>query len=230
MWQIRLEQSASRQVCYKYDAFERDPVAQTGPADRVTGAWEDRRINLPGALTFGVNGYRGVYSGFSGFQPSAARGFIVFRPDHWSFANTDLGYAELFGDEAGIFGHEVDGLEYGFVDGLPVPLGSDGAPEGLEILAMGFASNSEKALGRDSRGYYADSEARAAATFLDGSVDADIVARRNRGSGMIVHFKNGDGEVFSAGTIEWVNGLLRQDFATQQVTRNVLDRFLRRLP
>jgi len=35
----------------------------------------------------------------------------------------------------------------------------------------------------------------------------------------------GKGEVFNAGTACWVHGLLREDFFTQQITRNVLDRF-----
>ena len=43
---------------------------------------------------------------------------------------------------------------------------------------------------------------------------------------MIVHFPKGRGEVFHAGTTEWVAGLLRRDPAVERVTRNVLDRFL----
>jgi hypothetical protein len=47
-----------------------------------------------------------------------------------------------------------------------------------------------------------------------------------RGSGMIVSFKRGRGEVFHAGSVEWVVGLLRRDAQVERVTRNVLDRFL----
>ncbi|MGE0008952.1 MAG: hypothetical protein AB7S92_25680 [Parvibaculaceae bacterium] len=45
---------------------------------------------------------------------------------------------------------------------------------------------------------------------------------------MIVHFHRGRGEVFHAGTCEWVAGLLRRDEMVARVTRNVLDRFLGR--
>jgi len=43
---------------------------------------------------------------------------------------------------------------------------------------------------------------------------------------MIVSFSKGRGEVFHAGSVEWVAGLLRQDAQVERVTRNVLDRFL----
>lgn len=36
----------------------------------------------------------------------------------------------------------------------------------------------------------------------------------------------GKGEVFCAGSCEWLTGLARGDFSTEQVTRNVLNRFL----
>ena len=45
---------------------------------------------------------------------------------------------------------------------------------------------------------------------------------------MIVNFRRGKGEVFHAGTCEWVAGLLRQDAMIEQVTKNVLDRYLGR--
>jgi hypothetical protein len=46
---------------------------------------------------------------------------------------------------------------------------------------------------------------------------------------MIVSMTRGQGEVFTAGSCEWLTGLARGDFCTQQITRNVLDRFLGRL-
>ena len=44
---------------------------------------------------------------------------------------------------------------------------------------------------------------------------------------MIVSFRRGQGEVFHAGSVEWVAGLLRRDPQVERVTRNVLARFLR---
>ena len=46
-------------------------------------------------------------------------------------------------------------------------------------------------------------------------------------SGVIVSFALGRGEVFNAGTCEWVNGLRLRDHGIETVTRNVLRRFLR---
>jgi hypothetical protein len=45
---------------------------------------------------------------------------------------------------------------------------------------------------------------------------------------MIVNFKRGKGEVFHAGTCEWVAGLLRKDAMVERVTANVLNRYLNR--
>ena len=48
-----------------------------------------------------------------------------------------------------------------------------------------------------------------------------------RGSSMIGVCKTGDGEIFNAGCCEWVSGLIKRDFFVEQVTRNVLNRFLK---
>ena len=45
---------------------------------------------------------------------------------------------------------------------------------------------------------------------------------------MIVNFPRGKGEVFHAGSCEWVAGLLRRDAMVERVTANVLDRYLGR--
>jgi hypothetical protein len=51
--------------------------------------------------------------------------------------------------------------------------------------------------------------------------------KAQRGSGMMITFTRGAGTVFHAGSCEWVAGLQRHDAATEQVTRNVLNRFVR---
>lgn len=226
MWQIRRDAAGSQQTCYKYLARERDPDAAANPA-LMTGAWEDPRIGYPGAVTFGVNALRGIYAGIYAMAPRSARGFNVFRHKHWSLEGTGLGYADMFGDEANIFSFEVDGLDYEFVDGLPVPKGTDGAPAGLEIIAMNWATKSEYGLAEDS--YYhalGDADARFVATVLEGDDSLAAIERHSRGSGMVVSFEKGQGEVFCAGTCEWVNGLIESDFYVDRITRNVLDRFL----
>lgn len=222
LWQIRLERESQTQIAYKYDARRLDPLSGT---PRMTSAWEDPQIDHPGARTFGVNALRGIYAAFGGMARRAARGFNVFRPEHWAFAGTGLGYADMFGDEASIFGYEMDGVDYTFEDGLPVPTGTDGAPDGLTILAMGFATLAESGLPEfESSLMLGDGDAQFRNSLL-GEPTADSLERHKRGSGMIVHFARGAGEVFTAGTCEWVNGLTEADVYTQQITKNVLDRF-----
>ena len=226
LWQIRLEQDQQRQLAYKYDARTLDPLAQADPVPQtITSAWEDPLVGYPGAATFGVNALRGVYAGFGAMASRAARGFNTFRPDHWSFAGTGLGYADMFGDEANIFGYEMDGLDYTFTDGLPVPTYTDGAPEGIQILAMGWATLAETGREEDAYSFMlGDGDARYRDALLgDGS--AASLAKNSRGSGMVVHFTRGAGEVYTAGTCEWVNGLIQGDFYTETITKNVLDRF-----
>jgi hypothetical protein len=224
-WQIRLEENNNRQIAFKYDARALDPVVNSNTAHTMTGAWEDPLVDYPGAATFGVNAFRGIYAGFGGMARRAARGFNVFRPTHWSFEGTGLAYADMFGDEANIFGFEMDGLEYTFVDGLPLPTYEDGAPPGTEIIAMGWATLAESGLPRDEYSLMlGDGDARFKASLF-GEADQASVDRHSRGSGMIVNFKRGSGEVFTAGTCEWVNGLIVGNLYTEAITRNVLDRF-----
>lgn len=47
---------------------------------------------------------------------------------------------------------------------------------------------------------------------------------RTYGSGMVAAFTRGKGEVFCAGTAEWVVGLMKKDFYTETITRNVLNK------
>jgi hypothetical protein len=222
LWQIRLERASQMQIAYKYDARRLDPEAGTS---RMTSAWEDPIIDHPGAKTFGVNALRGIYAAFGGMASRAARGFNVFRPEHWAFAGTGLGYADMFGDEASIFGYEMDGVDYTFADGLPVPTYRDGAPPTTSILAMGFATLAESGLPEfESSMMLGDGDAQFRNSLL-GEPTQESLERHKRGSGMVVHFTRGAGEVFTAGTCEWVNGLIEGDVYTQQITRNVLDRF-----
>jgi len=227
LWQIRLEQGGDRQVCYKFRAPEQDPVRGTDKARLLTTLWEAPEVNWPGAATFGVNGMEGLYAGWGGFTPRGQRGFTVYRPKHWIFGDTGLSYADIFGDEARIFGYEVDGLDYTFIDGLPYPTGRDGAATDIEILAMAPAVLAEaQQQGPGVRMYIADSDLRALVRLMTGSEDEVALARYRYGSGMVVAMRKGRGEVITAGSCEWVMGLTRNDPTTQQITRNILNRFV----
>lgn len=228
MWQVRIEENNGRQVCYKYLARDRDPLREENP-ELMTGAWEDPRVGYPGAETFGVNALRGIYAGVYSMAPRSSRGFNVFRHKHWALEGTGLGYADMFGDESNIFCFEVDGLDYNFVDGLPVPCHTDGAPQGLQIIAMNWATKAEYGLEEHSSYHWlSDADARFTASVLEGNEEQPAVERHSRGNGMVVSFERGKGEVFCAGTCEWVNGLIEKDFYVERITRNVLNRFLGR--
>ena len=225
-WQIRLEDEGHRQVCYKHLASTEDPVRGTKDARLLTSSWEDPLVGWPGATTVGVNGFGGIYASWGGFGPRGQRGFTVYRPSHWVFDGSDLHYGDIFGAEAGIFGYELDGLDYTFRRGLPYPTHSDGAPESVQILGMAPASNAEtEQQGEGFRYYLRDKDVKGIAYTLDGSASPENIAKRIYGAGMIVHMTRGKGEVVTAGTCEWIMGLKHNDFYTQQITRNVIDRF-----
>ena len=229
MWQTRLEQDGRRQVCYKYRARAEDPVFRSADPSRTTGSWEAREIGRPGAKTFGLNATRGLYAGWGGCAPRGVRGFPVYRPEHWAFAGTGLYYGDLLGAEGHAFGYEVDGLDYIIRGGLPEPSEGSGAPDGLQILAVGLSSLEEERIGAaaDDR-FLSDEDARFVAEITAGSDDEAAVERVKRGAGMIVNFARGRGEVFHAGSCEWVAALSRRDALIERVTTNVLARYLDR--
>ena len=221
LWQIRLEEQESRQVCYKYTAREADPVMGTAAQNTLTGAWEMPEIGRPGALTFGVNGLRGIYAGLGHCVARGAGGFTIYRPQHWAFAGTHLGYGDVLGASSRIFGYEVDGLDYEIRDGLPFPTGRDGAAPQIAILGLGLATAIE-----------ADHRIWGQTLYIgddDGAWKAGAMAEEpesaGRGSGMMISWRRGAGEVFTAATCEWVMGLARGDRQVERVTKNVLDRF-----
>ena len=226
IWQTRLEDHGRTQVCYKYRARDEDPVRDTDDQSSLTSAWEDKLVDWPGATSVGVNGLRGIYVGWGGFMPRASGGFTVYRSDHWAFAGTDLYYGDVFGAEARVFAYEVDGLDYTFRNGLPYPTHLDGAPHNVEILAMNVATTAEEAHDVEGADYYVlDADLDFKTLVLEGEVSPEAKEKHRYGSGMIVHMPKGKGEVFTAGTCEWVMGLKHRDAYTEQITRNVLKRF-----
>ncbi|MGP8035225.1 MAG: N,N-dimethylformamidase beta subunit family domain-containing protein [Steroidobacteraceae bacterium] len=229
MWQIRLERGGKAQVCYKYRARAEDPVYRSADPSRTSGSWEASETGRPGASTFGLNATNGLYAGWGACAPRGVRGFPVYRPEHWAFAGTGLCYGDLLGAQGHAFGYEVDGLDYSIRGGLPEPTGTSGAPPGLEILALGMASLKEERtdVPLDDR-FLSDDDAKYVAQTVLGDSSDSAVDRVKRGAGMIVGFARGRGEVFHAGSCEWVAALLRRDPMVERVTGNVLTRYLGR--
>ncbi|MCG7506006.1 N,N-dimethylformamidase beta subunit family domain-containing protein [Mesorhizobium retamae] len=229
MWQTRLEDEGRRQVCYKYRARAEDPVYRSADKTRTSGCWEAVETGRPAAQTFGLNALRGLYVGWGGCAPRGARGFPVYRPEHWAFAGTGIYYGDILGSEGHAFGYEVDGLDYVIRNGLPEPDVDSGAPDGLQILALGMSSLKEESADIPVEDQFlTDEDAKFVAEILRGDRSEASVEKIKRGCGMIVNFPRGDGEVFHAGSCEWVAALKRGDAMVERVTANVLDRYLGR--
>lgn len=226
LWQIRFEDEGRRQVCYKYIAREQDPLRNGDDSHLTSICWDAPETGRPGAQTFGLSGTRGVYAGWGGCSPRGAGGFTIYRPDHWIFEGADLYYGDVLGSASRVFGYEVDGVDHVVRDGLPYATGSDGAPENLEIFAMGLCSAYEADHGNGSKPFIGAEDAEFAAMALHGEASPELVDKYKRGSGMIAGFKRGSGEVITAGSCEWVAGLIDGDAQVERVTRNILDRFL----
>jgi hypothetical protein len=225
MWQIRLEDAGKTQVCYKEMAGKSDPLAGTSRSHLTTSMWEDPRVGRPGSLTFGLQAIHGIYARVGGAVPRGSGGFITYRPNHWAFADADLYYGDSFGASARIFGFELDGLEYEFRDGLPFPKESAVIPAGLEILAMNVVSPVEADHRHPlTRPFIGDVSAAQLANFRYGTDAPERLDAARRGSGMIVSFRKGKGEVFHAGASEWVNGLRLREPFTEAITGTVIRR------
>lgn len=223
LWQVRLEDDATTQVCYK-NPFD-DPALETNPT-RVTTAWDAPIIGRPGAQTMGLTGMGGVYNRYGSAAPRSSGGFTVSRPNHWAFADTDLSYGDVFGGAPiCVAAFELDGVDYGVRRGMPYATGTDGAPVDLEILAMAPATVGE--VDRWNGGVPLGAPINEVIELIGAMYGDDIPDRFTDefyGSGMVAYFERGAGSVFTAGTTEWVNGLRLNDPFTQQITRNVLDR------
>ncbi|MER9731587.1 N,N-dimethylformamidase beta subunit family domain-containing protein [Mesorhizobium sp. M0217] len=226
LWQIRLEEDGGKQICWKSKAPKQDPLRDDPQRKHlVTCAWESPAVGWPGASTVGVNGYHGMYANWGSFTPRGSRGFTVFRPHHWAFAGTNLSYADVFGSEAGVFGYEVDGLDYTFSEGLPRAVPASGVPDNIEILAMSPAVLFEhEQVGSGFRNYIGDDDLETIVSMVDD--EPDVARRKLRyGSGMMVSMPRGKGHVVTAGSCEWIVGLTRGEPFTEKITRNILDRF-----
>ena len=226
IWQIRLEDEGQTQVCYKDEAADKDPIVAEGKPHLLTSVWEDPTVGWKGAETVGLNGLCGQFAGNGHVAPRHNGGYTVYRPDSWVFKGTDLCYGDQFGSQAKIFGYEVDGLDYTIQYGLPEPTYRDGAITGTQILAMGLAGNLEVDHGhKGSVLVHSSQDIEGIAMCRYGETTPELIDAAGRGNGMIVLCPRGKGQIFNAGSCEWVAGLQRKDADTQIVTRNVLNQF-----
>jgi hypothetical protein len=224
LWQVRLEQEGTVQVCYKDPGL--DPVTSTDRAHLTSTAWDHPVTGRPAAQSMGLTGLGGVYSRYGAACPRSSGGFTVYRPYHWALADTDLYYGDLLGGAPALVAtFELDGVDYTFRDGLPYATQKDGAPESLEIIAMAPAVKHEEDRwsGSVRLGDPGPPEAEALRIGVS-ELEPDGRRRPGYGAGMVATFTRGAGTGFNAGSAEWVAGLITKDWYVERITANVLDR------
>jgi hypothetical protein len=224
IWQVRLE-GDDRMIGYK-DQFEKDPVYGTGQQPRLTTLWSDQLIERPENHMTGLTFSRGGYHRIGKVIANGSGGYTVYRPEHWVFDGTDVGYGDLIGADAVIVGYECDGCAFTLRDGLPHPTGEDGTPDGFEILA--FTPTQHFGRTTSPRGVPdgARSEHEYFAWRVLGSESPEAIEKLAHGHAVmgVMQPRPSSGTVFSAGTTEWAWGVAHGDPIIERITRNLLDR------
>ncbi|KAF9875444.1 hypothetical protein CkaCkLH20_07264 [Colletotrichum karsti] len=200
LWQVRLDDKLEAQWCYR--TVDADPTANQS---RVTSSWDT--VGRPAALTMGLTGITGVYARYGVAPPRSHGGFQVYRDKHWALNETDLYYGDVFGmNPINICAFEVDGVDYTFRGGLPFPTGTDAAPLDMDIIAMCLAVRVEE-------DRYGGMEPIGSGALSGSALNSEPLY----GSGMVVNFKRGKGEIFNAeqlaGTFNktflwWINAII----------------------
>jgi N,N-dimethylformamidase beta subunit-like, C-terminal len=224
-WQVRFDAGHRGMTGYKYRADE-DPVLGTTDERLLTGCWSDRRIGRPETSTIGLTFSRGGYSKYGLGAADASGAYTVHRPDHWVFAGTGLDAGREFGRTDVIVAYECDGCAFeSGPDGLPVPTGEDGAPDGLEILATAPAHLWARHEQPSRYGHEpGDLEQCSKAVF--GDTAPEHLAKLGDGHAVMAAFERpGGGTVVNVGVTDWVLGL--GDPVVERITRNLLDRLSR---
>ena len=228
-WQVRYEDDGRTMVCHKGRARSRDPVMGTNRQERLTSMWSDPLIGRPEAHSTGLSFTRGGYHRVGNGVPLGSGAYTIHRPDHWALADTGLRYGDQLGVGSFVVGYEVDGCAFTTVNGLLVPTGEDGTPEGLEILGTSPARlhsitedlcEAPEAIwaGVDPPG-----DLEGVSMILFGDAAPENVAKVANGHAVMGAFSRGPGSgtVFNAGSADWAYGLDR-DPLVQQVTANVI--------
>lgn len=223
-WQVRYEDDAATMVCFK-SAVRDDPVFGTDRQHLLSTLWSSALVGRPENSLTGVSFSRGGYIRMGRAVPRGTGGYTAWRPGHWAFDGTGICYGDVFGTADFVAAYEVDGCEFtlSLDDGLPVPTGRDGTPEGFTILATAPARlwSRDELPSRYRSDELGDLESTAEAVF--GAASPENIARLSHNHAVMGTYTNG-GTVFTAGTTDWAYGLAGQDPDIMKITRNVIDR------
>ena len=235
-WQVRIESGAGAgdvMVCHKYTAHHSDPVVVAGHPELMTGMWADPMVGQSEWSLLGAGSRWGLYSRFGQATPRGSGAFTIYRHDHWMLDGTDLRYGDLVGAAHGVVGYETVGRPIDFDEyQLPVARAIDGATGTSEIVAFSPASNIGVGEYPESISALSDQgDIEFIASRMYGEVTDDTLARCRYGNSvMLVHhpYPADGGHVVVIGTTDWVFGLA-DDPTVSRITRNAIDRSLRRV-
>ena len=141
----------------------------------------------------------------------------------------------MIGAEPVVVGYECDGCELALENGLPVATGSDSTPKSFTVLGTAPAhlwasderpANLQAEVGAEEDDLTGVGELNWVAQRLGGADTPEIREKFAYGYAVMGAFEKGAGEVFTTGCTDWAFGL--DDPQVSQITRNVLDRFLKR--
>ena len=201
-WQVRFDSDGSEMISWK-KAYRQDPLYNpNGSSPLLSTLWSHPLVNRPENQLVGAGTMFGGMQRSKGQYMDGSGAYTVYQPDHWVFAGTGLKQGQQFGARDRIVGYECDGCEHTYVNGIPVPTGRDGTPEGFLILALAPAS-------------WAPDEWQWYERWESGRIGNACMG--------IHRFEEG-GTVFTAATTGWAHGLQGEDAAVEIITRNVLDR------
>lgn len=228
-WQVRLEDPTpegpgATMVGYK-GFFKQDPVYDTDRVAELTSIWSDKLIGRPENHMTGVTFSRGGYHRIGKAVGNGLGGYTVHRHDHWLFEGTGIGDGDVLGAGAVTVGYECDGCELTYVNGLPVPTGTDGTPTDLVILGTAPTMHFNRTNAPRPPAPNAPSEVEFIASRLFESREPADVDRIAHGHAVLgTYTSRGGGTVVTSGSTDWAHGLAGRDPQVEQITRNLLDR------
>ena len=224
-WQVRWEQDHTRMVCYKSSVAD-DPVWQSADKSHATTYWSAPEVGRPETQMTGLTFARGGFANLGLATSRGIGGYVIYDDKHWALAGSDLFYGDTLGIADRIVGWEVDGCAFTFVDGRPVPTGECGAPTDMTIIGIAPATFERTDTAYDPAALLMGGGYGRLAASLYGEETPETVAKVLRGHVTLAAWKDGaeGGEIFNAGSCDWVYGLSGKDPFVVKITENVLER------
>ena len=225
-WQVRIDDHVM--TCHKGRARLDDPAMGDDRAT-LTSMWSDPIIGRSENTSIGLSFTRGGYHRVGRAVGDGPGGYTVHRPEHWAVAGTGVAAGDLVGGDAITVGYEVDGCAMDDAD-PPSPTGEDGTPLDFEIIASAPArliSITEDVCEAPVALWASvdpPGDLEGTSMILFGDASPDNVARIADGRCVMGTFRRGAGEVFNAGSADFVHGLV--DPVISRITANVLARFM----